>query len=249
MTQENQRLAKGDRNQSFYITIPIMSIITLGKILGQPLPAWGGTPNGTWLSKPQIQFHSSTNTISQVMRDIKRQNYKLVFLDYRGVPDYVQERVSSKARAENLVPIVWIQSPQYRSLTISQLIYEARHGDAIQVDDHFFANYSKKDFLSLSSQYQKPIFCSIQPFQSNMVSQGRCDQLDVQCYTTQKFQSCIALADKLNAVVSLFYKDTFKYRTQLDRRRFNVFLWPYSEKNWQKRSQNLFGVRNIFNQP
>jgi hypothetical protein len=162
------------------------------------------------------------------MRDIQRQNYQVVFLDFRGVPDGVQQQVSQEARAQELMPVIWVQSPQYRSLTVTELIHEARHGDGIQVDDHFFAHYSGRQFQSLGFQYQKPIFCSIQPFQAAKVSSGRCNQLDVQCYTNQKFQSCIALADRLKAVVSLSEKETFRYREQLGVRRFNVFLWPYS---------------------
>jgi hypothetical protein len=190
--------------------------------------AIAGVPNGTWLSQPQIRFHSSTNTLGQVMKDIQSQNYKVVFLDFRGVSDEVQRRVTWEAREYKLMPVVWVQSPQYRSLTVAELIHEARHGDGIQVDDHFFAHYSEEEFQSLDFQYQKPIFCSIQPFQADLVKRGRCNQLDVQCYATQNFQNCIALAQRLGAVVSLSERDTFRYREQLGSRPFNVFLWPYN---------------------
>lgn len=245
MKKENRQPNKVNCHQSSHNTVSIISFFTLLGFLCQGLPAFGGVPNGTWLSQPQIRFHSSTNTVSQVMKDIQRQNYKVVFLDYRGVPEEVQELVSWEARAQNLVPVVWIQSPQYRSLTVPELIYEARHGDAIQVDDHFFTNYSSRDFQSLSYKYKKPIFCSIQPFQSAVVSQGRCNQLDVQCYTSQNFQSCIALADRLKAVVSLFHKQTFRYKQQLNGRRFNVFLWPYSQRSVNRSFQNPFEVKNL----
>lgn len=165
------------------------------------------------------------------MKDIHRQRYKVVFLDFRGVPDEVQQRVSQSARKQTLIPIVWVQTPQYRSLTLADLIHEARHGDGIQIDDHFFAHYSQEEFQSLDFLYKKPIFCSIQPFQAALVASGRCNQLDVQCYTTQNFRSCVALADRLNAVVSLSVRDTFRYREQLGWRRFNVFLWPYSQRS------------------
>lgn len=190
--------------------------------------AFAGVPNGTWLSQPQIRFYSSNNTLSQMMKDIQRKNYKVVFLDFRGVSDEVQQQVSKKAREQGLIPVVWIQSPQYRSLTIAELIHEARHGDGIQVDDHFFAHYSQRDFDSLSLEYKKPIFCSIQPFQAALVREGRCNQIDIQCYTSNNFKGCLTLADRLKAVVSLSDQDTFKYREQLGVRRFNIFLWPYS---------------------
>ena len=195
-----------------------------------------GVPNGTWLSQPQIRFHSSTDTLSQVMRDIQRQKYKVVFLDFRGVPDGVQQRVSKKAREQRLIPVVWVQSPQYRSLTVAELIYEARYGDGVQVDDHFFAHYSGREFQSLRFQYKKPIFCSIQPFQAALLPEVGCNQVDVQCYTTNNFKNCITLADRLKAVVSLSDKDTFRYRKQLGVRRFNVFLWPYSQRSWKASS-------------
>jgi hypothetical protein len=204
-----------------------------------------GVPNGTWLSQPQIRFHLSTNTLSQVMRDIHRYGYQVVFLDFRKVPDSLQQQVSQEARTQNLIPVVWVQSPQYRSLTVKEIIHEARHGDGIQVDDHFFAHYSRREFQSLDFLYQKPIFCSIQPFQAAKVSGGRCNQLDVQCYTKQNFRSCIALADRLRAVVSLSDQETFRYREQLGVRRFNVFLWPYSEKTWQGKSQESLGREDL----
>ena len=234
MTKENRQRNKETGTQSFCFTRDsIASIIGIGTLWGLLFPrlaALGAVPNGTWLSQPQIRFHSSTNTLSQVMRDIRRQKYKVVFLDFRGVPNGLQREVSQEARKQKLIPVVWIQSPQYRSLTVADLIHEARHGDGIQVDDHFFSHYSTRQFQSLGFHYNKPIFCSIQPFQATKVSKGRCNQLDVQCYTPQTFWNCIALADRLKAVVSLSDKNTFRYKEQLGVRRFNVFLWPYSQR-------------------
>ncbi len=195
---------------------------------------WAGVPNGTWLSQNQIRFHLSNNTLSQVMQEIQLKKYRVVFLDFRGVSEEVQQRVSEKAREFRLIPVVWIQTPQYRSLTIADLIHEARYGDGIQVDDHFFAHYSRNQFKSLSSQYKKPIFCSIQPFQADLplLTEGRCNQLDIQCYTSQQFDNCLKLADQLKAIVSLSNPETLRYKEQLGVRRFNVFLWPYSNRHW-----------------
>lgn len=187
-------------------------------------------PNGTWLSQPQIWFHSSTNTLDQVMQTIRAEQYRVVFLDYRKVSDSVQQQVSQSARRQNLIPVVWVQSPQYRSLTVQQLMYEARHGDGIQVDDHFFTHYSLSDFYALRSQYGKSIFCSIQPFQAGLVPPTGCNQLDVQCYTTNRFQDCLKLADRLKAVVSLSSTDTLRHMQRLGGRSFNVFLWPNSNQ-------------------
>lgn len=196
-----------------------------------------GVPNGTWLSQPQIRFHASTNTLDRVMKDIQTQKYQVVFLDFRGVPDAVRQQVSQTAREQGLRPVVWVQSPQYRALSIAQLIDEARYGDGIQVDDHFFANYTQRDFQYLRAQYKNPIFCSIQPFQASSVPASGCNQLDVQCYTSKSFSGCQKLADGLNAVLSLSEKDTFRLREQLGVRRFNVFLWPYSNRKWETSSQ------------
>jgi hypothetical protein len=199
----------------------------IGLSLMWPNSSLAGVPNGTWLSQPQIRHYTSSNTLGQVMEDMRRKQYRVVFLDFRGVSAPIQQKVSQTARNSQLIPVIWVQSPQYRSLSITDLIYEARHGDAIQIDDHFFAHYSNRQFQSLSYQYKKPIFCSIQPFQSHLLSGGRCNQIDVQCYTSRKFDSCLELADRLNAIVSLFYKDTYQYKQKLGYRRFNVFLWPY----------------------
>ncbi len=194
---------------------------------GDVLEPPSGVPNGTWLSQPQIRYYASANALEQVMEEIREQNYKVVFLDFRGVPDEVQKRVSQKARERKLIPVVWVQSPQYRSLSVEEMIYEARNGDGIQVDDHFFAHYSAEQFQALRDRYNNPIFCSIQPFQANLVPSG-CNQLDVQCYAGPSFQSCMSLADKLKAVVSLSDKDTVKFRQKLGVRAFNIFLWPHS---------------------
>jgi hypothetical protein len=194
-------------------------------------------PNGVWLSQPQIRFHSSTNTLAQVMADIQAQNYKVVFLDFRNVPDALQQQTAQTARQQGLKPVVWIQSPQYRSLTVPDLIHEARHGDGIQVDDHFFAHYTKADFRALRFQYNQPIFCSIQPFQAALVPHTGCNQLDLQCYTSNNFTGCEKLAERLKAVLSLSDKDTYRYKEKLGGRPFNVFLWPYSNKYFGARSK------------
>ena len=207
--------------------------------------ASAGVPNGTWLSQPQIRFYSSNNALDQVMREIKSQQYQLVFLDFRGISDEVQQKVAQKARSQKLIPVVWVQSPQYRSLSVAEMIQAARYGDGIQLDDHFFSHYSPQDFQTLSLQYKKFIFCSIQPFQASVVPKYGCNQLDVQCYSPQTFRSCLSLADRLNAVVSLSDKNTFRYRNDVGERRFNVFLWPYTNGRWEPNSQAPLRIRDL----
>lgn len=187
--------------------------------------AGAAAPNGTWLSQPQIWYYNSRSALPQVMAQIRAENYKMVFLDYRKVSDQVQQQVAEEARRQGLMPVAWVQSPQYRSMSIPALVHEARHADGIQVDDHFFANYSLADFYRLRRQYTKPIFCSIQPFQAALVPPGGCNQLDVQCYTSQTFQQCVRLAARLGAVVSLSTTQTVQYHKTLGARPFNTFLW------------------------
>lgn len=194
-------------------------------------------PTGTWLSQPQIRYHVSSNTLTEAMAKIKKQNYKVVFLDYRNVSDDVQQKVSQAARENQLKPVVWIQSPQLRSLSVSQLINEAKHTDGLQVDDHYFKHYSSKDFAELRSAYDKPIYCSIQPFQARQVPAQGCYQVDVQCYTPTTLRRCMGLADRLNAVTSLATKRTLKYRQKLGNRKFNVFLWPHTNDFFKRTSQ------------
>jgi len=183
-------------------------------------------PNGTWLSQPQIWFYSSRGLLQQVMAQIRAQRFRLVFLDYRKVSDAVQREVAQEARRHGLIPVVWVQSPQYRRMGVADLVHAARHTDGIQVDDHFFANYSTADFYHLRQVYTKPIFCSIQPFQVGVVPRSGCNQLDVQCYTAATFQGCLKLTDRLGAVVSLSTQNTLGYQSGLRGRTFNTFLWP-----------------------
>lgn len=182
-------------------------------------------PNGTWLSQPQIWYYASRQSLNGVMADIRGSDFKVVFLDVRKVSDGMQREAAQAARRQGLMPVVWVQSPQYRALAIHDLVHEARHGDGIQVDDHFFANYSLEDFYLLRRLYPKPIFCSIQPFQASLVPMAGCNQVDVQCYSAPQFQQCLKLADRLGAVVSLSSENTLRYRSQLAERSFNTFLW------------------------
>jgi hypothetical protein len=48
----------------------------------------------------------------------------------------------------------------------------------------------------------------------------------VQCYTPQTFHSCVQLADRLGAVVSLSTQNTLGFRPALAGRSCNTFLWP-----------------------
>ncbi len=182
-------------------------------------------PNGTWLSQPQIWYYASRQSLNGVMADIRGSEFKVVFLDVRKVSEAMRREAAQAARRQGLMPVVWVQSPQYRGLRIDELVAEARHGDAIQVDDHFFANYSLEDFYLLRRLYPKPIFCSIQPFQASLLPTAGCNQLDVQCYSAPQFQQCLKLTDRLGAVVSLSSENTLKYRDQLGERSFNTFLW------------------------
>jgi hypothetical protein len=205
---------------------PLLTLLGWGLMPGLAL----ASPNGTWLSKPQIWFHSSNNTLDQVMQRIKQEQYKYVFLDVRNLPDAVQQQASQSARRQQLSVIAWVQSPQYRGLTVDQIIYEARYADGLQVDDHYFSHYSLQSFNELRARYNKPIFCSIQPFQVRSVPPSGCDQLDVQCYTPQQFRHCVGIADRLNAVVSLATSNTLRYQSLLNGRIFNVFLWPHTDE-------------------
>jgi hypothetical protein len=183
-------------------------------------------PHGTWLSQPQIWYYASRQSLNAVMAQIRVNRYRVVFLDVRKVSDPMQQEAAEAARRQGLLPVVWVQSPQYRALRVPDLVHEARHGDAIQVDDHFFANYTLADFYWLRQVYTKPIFCSIQPFQAGLVPRVGCNQIDVQCYTAQQFQHCLKVADRLGAVVSLSTQNTLDHRSQLGPRSFNTFLWP-----------------------
>lgn len=196
----------------------------------------GAAPNGTWLSQPQIWFYSSSDGLARAMAQIRAERYRYVFLDVRRVSDAVQQQVAQEARQHGLIPVTWVQSPQYRRMSVADLVHEARHSDAIQVDDHFFANYTRADFYRLRTLYTKPIFCSIQPFQASLVPPSGCNQLDVQCYTTSGFQSCVRLAERLGAVVSLSTVDTLRHRSSLGGRAFNTFLWPMAESPGPGRS-------------
>ncbi|MGB5136350.1 MAG: hypothetical protein WBN89_14380 [Prochlorococcaceae cyanobacterium] len=182
-------------------------------------------PNGTWLSQPQIWYYANRQSLNGVMAQIRASNYRVVFLDVRKVSDAMQQEAAEAARSQGLLPVVWVQSPQYRGLRIEELVHEARHGDGIQVDDHFFANYTLADFYLLRQLYTKPIFCSIQPFQVGLVPRAGCNQLDVQCYTGQQFQHCLKVADRLGAVVSLSTQNTLGEQSRLGGRLFNTFLW------------------------
>ncbi len=196
----------------------------LGSAMAIPAGA-ASAPNGTWLSQPQIWFYATKGLLPQLMARIRAQRFRLVFLDYRKVSDAVQRDVAAEARRHGLIPVVWVQSPQYRRMGVADLVHAARHGDGLQVDDHFFANYSPAAFYHLRQVYTKPIFCSIQPFQVGVVPRSGCNQLDVQCYTAQTFQGCVKLADQLGAVVSLSTQNTLGYQPGLGGRSFNTFLW------------------------
>lgn len=244
--QEPVKNSNLHRLKSWRVPLTILGALLSGTICaGQAM----ATPNGVWLSKPQIQFHYSTDTLDEVMADIQRQRYRVVFLDFRSVPEAQQQETAEAARRQGLKPIVWVQSPQYRSLTVPELIDEARHGDGIQVDDHFFANYSQTDFRNLRYQYKQSIFCSIQPFQSGLVPASGCNQLDVQCYVSKTFSGCEKLADRLNAVVSLYDKDTYRHKHNIGGNYFNVFLWPYSNKYFGTRTRRAALNQTVFREP
>jgi hypothetical protein len=196
-------------------------------LAGIPLAAQA-SPNGTWLSKPQIWFHASNQTLDAVMARMQKEQYDYVFLDYRNVDDEMRQQVFASAKKHDLSPIVWIQSPQLRAMTIEDMIQEASDADGLQVDDHFFEHYSQQDFQALRAQYDKKILCSIQPFQVNKIPTSGCDQLDVQCYTPASFQQCMALANNLNAVLSLSSTSTISHQKKLEGRAYNIFLWPHS---------------------
>jgi hypothetical protein len=199
-------------------------------LVGVTAAVAGALPNGTWFSKPQIMFHLSNGTLGPVMERVRAQRYRVVFFDFRNVSDLDQQKVTQAARNYQLIPVAWIQSPQFRALSVQQLVDEGKYTDGIQVDDHYFAHYSQRDFHALRSQYTKPIYCSIQPFQAALVPTAGCNQVDVQCYSAITLRQCVGLADRLKAVTSLSAQNTLGFGEVVGGRSFNVFLWPHSDE-------------------
>jgi hypothetical protein len=225
MHQFNRKLTTWPRLYPLFVQTALASIL-----VGFSAAVATAQPYGTWLSKPQIMFHLSNKTLGSAMARMRAQQYRVVFLDFRHVPPAYQQQVAQMARRNYLMPIAWIQSPQLRSLSVQQMINEGHYTDGIQVDDHFFTNYSTSFFYVLRSQYRKPIFCSIQPFQAAKVPRSGCNQLDVQCYSAPGFKKCVELADRLRATTSLSTENTFGLRDRMGGRSFNVFLWPHSDE-------------------
>jgi hypothetical protein len=221
-------LTKNPRWMKFFpFLIPCLIASTLTGLTAAVAEA---RPNGTWLSKPQIMFHLSNGTLGSVMDRMRAQRYRVVFLDFRNVSGPDQQRVAQTVRQYQLVPVAWVQSPQYRRLSMQQIAEEGRYADGIQVDDHFFSNYSRQDFRQLRSLYTKQIYCSIQPFQAALLPAAGCNQRDVQCYAPISFKKCVGLADNLKAITSLSSENTLSYRDRMGERSFNVFLWPHSDE-------------------
>jgi hypothetical protein len=244
MNQPNHKSAPWKRLR----LISLQSLL-VSALVGFTTAVANASPYGTWLSKPQIMFHLTNGTLSPAMAKMRSQHYSVVFLDFRHVSDEDQQKVAQAARQHQLTPITWIQSPQYRSLSVQQLIEEGRHTDGIQVDDHFFSNYSASDFQTLRSQYDKSIFCSIQPFQASVVPRSGCNKLDVQCYSPKGFQQCLKLADRLGAVTSLSTENTLGHRDRMGGRSFNVFLWPHTNEFISRESSQPLEVTSFNPQP
>jgi hypothetical protein len=225
MDRLNRKPASGLR-----LHLPLVSCFLASALVGITAAVTNALPNGTWFSKPQIMFHLSNGTLGPVMERVRAQRYRVVFFDFRNVSGVDQQRVAQMARDYQLIPVTWIQSPQLRALSVQQLVDEGRYTDGIQVDDHYFAHYSRRDFYALRSQYAKPIYCSIQPFQAEQVSTAGCNQVDVQCYSAITLRQCVGLADRLKAVTSLSAQNTLGFGEIIGGRSFNVFLWPHSDE-------------------
>lgn len=225
MDRPNRKPVSGLR-----LRLSLFSCFLASALVGVTAAVADALPNGTWFSKPQIMFHLSNGTLGPVMERVRAQRYRVVFLDFRNVSELDQQRVAQTARDYQLIPVTWIQSPQFRALSVQQLVDEGKYTDGIQVDDHYFAHYSRQDFSALRSQYTKPIYCSIQPFQAAQVSTAGCNQVDVQCYSAVTLRQCVGLADRLKAVTSLSAQNTLGFGEVIGGRSFNVFLWPHSDE-------------------
>ncbi len=225
MTQPHRKSAHGMKLRS-----SLLQCVLALAFVGFTAAIAEALPNGTWFSKPQIMFHLSNATLGPVMERVRAQRYRIVFLDFRNVSELDQQRVVQTVRQNQLVPVAWIQSPQLRALSVQQLVEEGQYTDGIQVDDHFFTHYSRSAFYALRSQYRKPIYCSIQPFQAASVPPTGCNQIDIQCYSPINLTQCVGLADRLKAVTSLSAQNTLGYRDLMGGRSFNVFLWPHSDE-------------------
>ncbi len=187
--------------------------------------AAGAAPNGTWLSQPQIWFHSTRGSLGQVMAQIRREQYRFVFLDYRRVSDAMQREVAQQARAHGLIPVVWVQSPStgaWASASWSMRPAMAMASRWMTISSRTTACPTSTAAAGLhqTDLLQHPALPG-RHHAAGGLQPARCAVLH-----GQTFSSCVKLADRLGAVVSLSTAGTLGRRSSLGGRRFNTFLWP-----------------------
>ena len=144
--------------------------------------------DGWWVDQYSLMIYTATGQLDNEFAQIKREGSSYVLLHSDTLPNPYLEFVASRAKAQGLQSIAWVQRP-----TVARLdkVGQLDGFKAVQVDDHFFAAPVMTLDRLRKEAGGKEVWCSFQPGQYNWSDASQCDHYDVQVYR----QSCQSVAD------------------------------------------------------
>ncbi|MFL0793667.1 MAG: hypothetical protein AB8B70_10955 [Prochlorococcus sp.] len=147
-------------------------------------PAKSLAADAYWLDELVAFYYLTTFQLDNQFKAMKAKGAKTLLLHSDDLANPILSYIAWRAKeAADLKTTLWIQWPNLHNL---RRVSDVKGVQAVQVDDHFFANppISLKDLKKQLGE--KELWCSYQPGQWSNYRSNICDKSDIQLYR----QSC-----------------------------------------------------------
>ena len=208
--------------------------------------------DGYWLDQFNAALYVASFQLDRELEQMQRQGAGVVMVHADSLPDPLLRWIAWRARRAKLQPVAWIQRPTVANLS---RVGAVSGYQALQVDDHYFADPPVPIQWLRSQLAGRSLWCSFQPGQFSLYAAQSCDHVDLQLYR----QSCdatvdavyrLGLAGRSDTAVAVYHdgSDTDERRLRCFREQFAatgnrlfVFKWknpeywlsPITSRLWQ----------------
>lgn len=135
--------------------------------------------DGYWLDQYNALFYLSTFQLDRELAEMRRNGASVLMVHADSLPNPVLRWIAWRARQAKLQPVAWIQRPTDSNL---RRVGSVSGYEALQVDDHFFANPPISMKRLKNQLADRQLWCSFQPRQFSWQAAKACDHIDLQIY-------------------------------------------------------------------
>ena len=182
--------------------------------------------DGYWLDQYNALLFMVLLRLDPELSEMRQAGAQEVMVHADSLPDILLRWIAWRARRAGLTPVAWIQRPTAGNL---KRVGALAGYQALQVDDHFFANPPVSITKLKAGLPSKQLWCSFQPSQYSWSAARHCDHVDLQvyrlgCRETADVAYRLGLAGRRDTAIAVYHDGS-----QDDDRRLNCLAAQFNQ--------------------